>query len=65
MTKGQKVLAHLASGGDGLVGFWIKDIDVNGETKGVIQVGAELHHLAYREPSDYDAAGSGQTFQTL
>lgn len=65
MKKGQKVLAHLASGDVGLVGFWLEDVEVNGETKGVIQIGEKTHNLAYREPSDYDAGGSGQTFRTL
>lgn len=59
--KGQKVLAHLESGKRGLVGFWLGE---EGD-KALIQVGAEVHKMAYREPEDYDAHGSGLTFQAL
>lgn len=59
--KGQKVLAHLESGKQALVGFYLGD---EGD-KALIQVGAEVHRLAYREPEDYDQQGSGRTFQAL
>ncbi len=63
MKFGDKVKAHTLDGDGPKVGFFI-DGEV-GDGKDSIQVGANVHALAYREPSDYDAAGPNGTYCKL
>ena len=48
-----KVLAHVATG---------KQDTADGDKYGVQAPDGSVHSLAYREPDDRDAAGSGLTF---
>lgn len=58
MKTGTVVWVSLASGSKDLLGLYVKDAG----DKDVIQVGSELHSLAYREPEDRDTAGAGKTW---
>lgn len=51
-------------GGEVFIGLVFAGAHQNheGETKYTIQVGAEKHDLAHREPKDRDDHGSGGTF---
>jgi hypothetical protein len=58
MEFGTAVKAYPLDGSGPLVGFFLHE---DGD-KGAIQVGAEAHALAYREPADYDENGPNGTY---
>lgn len=60
MKVGTKVLAY--PNAEERVGFFLGSADSG---KDSIQVGADTHDLAYREPADYDENGSGGTYRKL
>jgi len=55
---GDKVKAYPPQLDGPLVGFFVKEAG----DKDVIQVGDDTYSLAYREPADYDDAGSTGTY---
>jgi hypothetical protein len=60
MKFGETVKAYPLDGSGPVVGAY-KEPSLN-EGKDWIQVGAEAHELAYREPQDYDEAGPNGTY---
>ena len=60
MQFGQPVKAYPLDGSGPVVGAY-KEPNADG-TKDWIQVGAEAHELAYREPADYDENGPNGTY---
>lgn len=62
MKKGTHVVAYRESGSDGEIAHYLEE---DGD-KGKLQLGdGAVVRYAYREPADYDEAGSGQTYHSI